>query len=414
MKCPTCGRCDLYVALEMANDFRTKHQPEILKDNRFRLAYVIYQYWTYAYEVAGSVLFPVWEKTIYGGPPTDVSYDTNPFSIRPDLYLTLDATTMSFLKVSADGIPSGSFKPGPGPYQYGDTIGGDAGYDTTKLPVYSIQTSDITYNAYIVIDYNKDAPITANITNGISTRNCDQSSGLKTVCSAVSLTLDDEFKEVSALLTDSRLVGDWDLINAPYYDIPFSLLPSSGTAGARCRSLMYPFQQRSVSVADNSYGADWAVPINPRDWVAQNNDTFDPTCVTESPHYYLKAKDSSGKCAGDLDIHLQPTGTDRTENEFCRLVEFYKPNPITNRVKNLATWTPRKYNIEATIQVPQGQWKQAIRSSCPNFYNISRNYLGDKTGVFFYTNSTETLTVELIVTVFGDTSSCNTEDANIF
>jgi hypothetical protein len=36
MKCPTCGRCDLYVALEMANNFRNVHQSEILKDNRFR------------------------------------------------------------------------------------------------------------------------------------------------------------------------------------------------------------------------------------------------------------------------------------------------------------------------------------------------------------------------------------------
>jgi DNA-directed RNA polymerase subunit N (RpoN/RPB10) len=36
IKCPTCGRGDLYIALKMSNNFRAKHQAEILKDNRFK------------------------------------------------------------------------------------------------------------------------------------------------------------------------------------------------------------------------------------------------------------------------------------------------------------------------------------------------------------------------------------------
>lgn len=36
IKCPTCGRGDLYIGLSMCNAFRIKHQAEILKDNRFR------------------------------------------------------------------------------------------------------------------------------------------------------------------------------------------------------------------------------------------------------------------------------------------------------------------------------------------------------------------------------------------
>lgn len=37
-----------------------------LTDNRFRLSYNVYQYWAHAYEVSASLLFPAWEKMIYG------------------------------------------------------------------------------------------------------------------------------------------------------------------------------------------------------------------------------------------------------------------------------------------------------------------------------------------------------------
>jgi hypothetical protein len=35
IKCPVCGRGDLYLCLTMANSYRKKHQSEILKDNKF-------------------------------------------------------------------------------------------------------------------------------------------------------------------------------------------------------------------------------------------------------------------------------------------------------------------------------------------------------------------------------------------
>lgn len=37
MKCPTCGRGDLFIAYNMAAEFRKKHQNDILKDNRFKM-----------------------------------------------------------------------------------------------------------------------------------------------------------------------------------------------------------------------------------------------------------------------------------------------------------------------------------------------------------------------------------------
>jgi hypothetical protein len=374
----------------------------ILKDNRFRLSYVIYQYWTYAYEVAGSILFPIWEKMIYGGPPTDVNYEVNPWSLRPDLHTTLDSTTMSFVKISAEGISEGAFKPTQS--AYGDNLPVSPGQDATKIPVYSVQISDISYSATMVVDYNIPQGLKIN-TSTISTGNCDQINGLNTVCSAISLELDDEFKEVSSILTNIIIAGDFDLPDAPIYDIPPSLM-KTGTAGSLCRSMMYMFQPRTVSDTGNNYGNDWKVPINARDWVATNKVAFDPTCVTESPHYYLKHKDpDTGECDGDLDIHLNYAGTDRTENDYCRLLHFYKLDAIADRTVPAAYWIPKKYTLGVTFQVPQGQFVQNIRSSCPTFYNITKNKQS-LTGVWFFTNSTSEVTVNIVYTIYGSKALC--------
>lgn len=141
-----------------------------------------------------------------------MSYETNPYSIRPDLHTTLDSTTMTYLRISAAGIPQPSYKTTH--TYYGDGDLGQAGSDYTKIPVYSIQTEDISFSATMVIDYNHNQPI--NITNTtFGTSNCDQSSGFRTVCGAVSLNLNDQFKEISSILTDSLFVGDFDLDGAP-------------------------------------------------------------------------------------------------------------------------------------------------------------------------------------------------------
>lgn len=174
---------------------------------------------------------------------------------------------------------------------------------------------------------------------------------------------------------------------------------------------MYMFQQRDPGYYDNRFGSDWTVPINPRDWSIANNVTFDPLCITESPHYYLKDLDPEDlQCGNDLTINLIDKGSAKLQNEFCRLLQFYKLKQINNRIEPRANWVPREWLLDVTFQVPQGQFVQKLHTGCPTYYEIIVNKNHDTTGVHFYTNSTVTLTVNVEFIIFGDTSACNSDN----